>query len=165
MALFKKDPDTEAVRGLSEQIARLEGTLKVKEEEVGLVDENNSLREEISKKKIELGEIEENHQKKIREVEHKVGLQQQKAEQDQKAAVENAKLEVEKANLANDKERFEGQMKFERDHLSKQIEGLERMVDRVMTLVPQHTVNENITRYPDGAPGAKALPEGDTPAE
>lgn len=109
-------------------------------------------KQELADKKIELSKIEEEHAKRIRGTEHKVGLQMEKAKQDQEAAVKEAELKVREANLEADKSRFEEQMKFERTHLENQISGMQTMFEQVLNRLPNHNVNQNIHEFRGGEP-------------
>lgn len=103
------------------------------------------LKTEIADLEISKSKVTESHEREKREVEHKVGLLKVQHEQEMKLATQEAVLKVREENLKADKTRFEEQMKFERDHLQKQIESLNTMVGQMMEKLPSAEIYADLS--------------------
>lgn len=94
------------------------------------------LREQAETATIEKDRREEEYSRKDREVEHKVGLERTR----QKFEVEQAKREttvhVREENLEADKERFKGEIEFQRKHLEGEIGSLRELVQGMLKRLP-----------------------------
>ena len=94
------------------------------------------LREQAETATIEKDRREEEYSRKDRKVEHKVGLERTR----QKFEVEQAKREttvhVREENLEADKERFKGEMEFQRKHLEDEIGSLRELVQGMLKRLP-----------------------------
>lgn len=154
MALF--DTKDRKTRGtLKEQIAELRAELQATQDNVGLKRERDDLKKEIGDLELRLSKETEAHEKKLREVEHKVGLQQQKVAQDaeiakerqaaeKRAAVKDAELTVREGNLDAATERLQEQMEFERRENDKNAERVQKTLEQIITMLPKHNINQHV---------------------
>ena len=102
--------------------------------------EARALREKLVTLEIEKDRKDEGFAKKEREIEHKVGLERTR----QKFEIENAKREatvtVREENLTADRDRFEGQMKFQNERFTTEVEYLKEMVGQVLKRLPDASI-------------------------
>ena len=101
------------------------------------------LTQEIEDLKISRGRLEEDNARSLREVEHKVGLERMRQDQDIKAATRDALLTVREENLTADRARFEEQMKFHEVQFTEQVDYLKGMVASVLEALPSMHVEVN----------------------
>jgi hypothetical protein len=97
--------------------------------------------------------VQEDHARSTREIEHMVGLHQQRVEQEIDLATKQAKLDVEQSNLDADKKRFQEQMDFNNKRFEAHLEDVKGMLSTIAGLVPKVTVDRQIderwTNRPD----------------
>lgn len=125
--LLRQRTDLQTVSGLEEEIARLKA----------------------AKVDLELNadRTKEQHDRKLREVEHAVGLQQKTATFEQEKATQEATLKVREENLAAERAEFERQLTFNTEQLTKVQEFMQTNFSAVLNRLPTVTVDVN--------PGAK----------
>lgn len=99
-----------------------------------------NLQEQISKLEIEKSQIEEKHQKREREIEHKLGLEKQRQEQDLDIAKRKATIDAEEKFLVQKKDLFTTEMNFTRDRMTTEVEYLKGMVGQVLERLPDARV-------------------------
>jgi|GEM_PF-1620824 len=128
---------------LMQQIAGMRGDIKglraereAVREELDLADEIVELKRKIEDLKISEDRLTEKHKRERREVEHDVGLLRKRQEFEVESATRETELTVREENLAADKERFKGEMDFQRTELSKQIDYLKDLMEKVMERLP-----------------------------
>jgi hypothetical protein len=98
--------------------------------------ERDRLLESIETVKREKARHDEDHERKIRDTEHKVGLVQKQHEAEMKIAKREVALEVKEQTLDADRQRFEDQMKFEREKTQEQIKQLHGMIKPLLKALP-----------------------------
>lgn len=159
----KKDAEPTESEKLSKEIAALRDVVSKARRETDIEVELESKKKELLDKELELKKVEEDHATRMREIEHKVGLQQKAAEQDQKAAISEAKLAVREENLEGSKQRFEEQMTFQREEMDKRADSQERLLGQILERLPKHNVHQFVGDPPSGdaAKAAAQLGSGD----
>ena len=98
------------------------------------------LREEVETAKIEKGRKEEGWAKKEREIEHKVGLERNRQKFETEQAKREATVTVREENLTADRDRFEGQMKFQQERFTEEVKYLKDMVGQVLKRLPDASI-------------------------
>ncbi len=93
------------------------------------------LRKQINNLEIDKGKIEEKNDKKERELEHKIGLEKKRQEQELEIGKREAIVTVKEENLTADKERFEGQLKFHEERFTEEVGYLKNIVGQVLECV------------------------------
>jgi chromosome segregation ATPase len=146
--LLKTESDEEKSIRLSKQIAQLTATKETLIENKELSEENDQLKRDIAQNEIKLGKQNEDHQRRIRDIEHKVGLVKQEQEQTLELSKRETKLEVGESNLSKERELFEERIKsfdsqiaFLTGHV-EQILGLVPSVDLTASVVPVKTTRK-----------------------
>ena len=124
------------INDLSTQLAKVEGKLAASEDTLELKATITTLKEEIAELEINKSRIEETNQRERREIEHKVGLEKKRQEQELALAKREAKLEAGEANLAADKARFEENVEF----IKTETEGTRRLVTELLERLPKVNV-------------------------
>jgi hypothetical protein len=133
----------EDIRQVAETLARLEGKRKGVSEELGLSEEIKKLKREIAQLEIDKSKLTEEHERKVREVEHKVGLVQKRQDFEIEAASRDVELKVREEALAAERERFEKQMDFVSERFAKEIDYLKEIMDQIMLRLPNVEVALN----------------------
>lgn len=133
------------IEELAEELAKLRGERKAARDELSLSDQVKKLREEIATLEIDKAKVEEENARKLREVEHKVGLDEKRQEFERTRAVKDAELAVREEALSADKQRFEDEMKFQRERFETEVGYLHKMVDEVLERLPKVTWEHSST--------------------
>lgn len=112
-----------------------------------LQDEVNDLQRKISDLCIDESRLTEQHEREKREVEHMVGLERKRSEFEIEQARRETMVEVKQANLKADRARFEEQMRFIEERMSKEVsylkdDILKGILDRLPTVTVDRTINE-----------------------
>ena len=94
------------------------------------------LQEQIEKLEIEKGRKDEEFARKEREVEHKVGLERKRSEFEVVASKREAILSVKEENLAADRKRFEDQMEFHERRFSEEVGYLKAIIGELAERLP-----------------------------
>lgn len=119
------------VGSLTEELAEARGSLSV-------VADLDRARQELEQLRAEQAVIEEKHARERREIEHKVGLHEQRAKQEKDLAEREAIVKVREENLSIDRARFDEQVEFvksETEHVRKLSEQILARIPNVETLV------------------------------
>lgn len=98
--------------------------------------ETARLRGELIIMQIQKDRKDEEFAKKEREIEHKVGLERTRQEFEVKNAKREATVTVREENLTADRDRFEGQMKFQNERFTTEVNYLKEMVGQVLKRLP-----------------------------
>lgn len=174
MGLFSKQAEDPRVTALSEQISSLTTAVAGLQGLKDHLSEANTYGEEITKLhkekallETEISKQKEDHEREMREIEHKVGLHKtqveaeialakKEAETEGKLAVQQAKLEVETSNLAAERQRFEDELKFRTERFEQEAATIKDMAKQVLDRLPkfdkQHVTHEYIGTPPGDAP-------------
>lgn len=114
--------------------------------------EITKLKGEIEDLKLSKDRKEEEFSRREREVEHKIGLERLRQEQEvaaQKREAEQAKKQVEltvrEANLEAEKIRFADQMNFHQKQMEGQISGLQQLVGQLLERLPSMEIKARIS--------------------
>lgn len=148
--MFKRADDPvaqellERIESLSKQVAELKGEKQAIETARKLTAERTELRTEIETLKIEKARIEEEHARKIREVEHATGLHRRQSEWERTKAVEEAKIKVREENLDAERKRFTEQIDFHKKQIANEVDRLEKLMAGLMDRLPKVTVEKAI---------------------
>jgi predicted nuclease with TOPRIM domain len=94
--------------------------------------------------KIEKSTIEEKYARREREIEHKLGLERQRQEQELVLKEREVTVKLREENLTADKKRFEDQMKFMTDRMVAENNQLQGMIKPLLEALPKMTIKENI---------------------
>ena len=94
------------------------------------------LRDEVDKLKREKATLTEDSARKIRETEHKTGLLKVKQEHEVANARRETELAVREENLKADKQRFADEMKFQREHLQREVDRIEGILGKLLERLP-----------------------------
>lgn len=121
---------------LAEELSGLRADVKALKSERDETAERNRLRDQIAELKREKATLTEDSARKIRETEHKTGLLKTRQEHDVEHARRMAVLEVREENLAADRERFEAEMKFQRDHFDQRADKQDEILKAILERLP-----------------------------
>lgn len=143
------DEELEAQRAaLKEEIVGLRADIKEYRRERGDLQTRDALQADVERLKrekvaleIERDKTNESHARQLREVEHKVGLQQQTAEFERKAATQEATLKVREENLKADQDRFKSQLDFVDERNGRTEAYLQDMASKILSRLPTVTVD------------------------
>lgn len=105
-------------------------------EELALSDQVITLKRKVSDLEIQRAQKQEEQDRKVRETEHRVGLLRVQQEHDVENAKRETMLEVRESNLSKDKERFEQEMKFQREHMQREVDRIESVLGQVLERLP-----------------------------
>jgi hypothetical protein len=142
MTIGRKRQDTERDR-LAEELAGLRADIRELRAEKDSTQQLTKLHRDVETLKLEKGRLEEDNARRIRETEHKVGLLKTKQDHDVANAKRETKVEVREENLAADKQRFEDEMKFQRDHLQREVGRIEDILGKILERLPVIDVSLN----------------------
>lgn len=118
-------------------LAGLRAEIKALRTERDSTAERNELRDEIEQLRRERATLKEEHDRSVREVEHKTGLLRQKTEQDIAHAKRETELKVREENLKADKQRFADEMEFQRKHLQGEVDRIDGILRAILDRLPQ----------------------------
>lgn len=111
-----------------------------------LSKEVNGLREEKNQLIIDKNLIDEKYEKREREIEHKLGLERQRQEQELKLAIREQTVKLQEVALVEDRKRFEGQMAFHEKRFTEEVTYLKDMIKPLLEALPKMTIKETNTR-------------------
>lgn len=140
MVKFLESRLDRVVRDLSEQVKQsVEKEMRERFSDMGefnkLGQRLRNLREEIVKLEVERDKKQEDFARREREIEHKVGLEKKRQEQELALAKREAQVAGQEAALTADRKRFEEQMEFHQERFEKEItyqrELLQKMLERL----------------------------------
>lgn len=129
------------VESLTVELVKLEAQIEGSRQALELADQAAELREEISRLNIQRSEIEEKHARERREIDHKLGLQRARQEQELELGIREAQLQAKEENLAADQRRFEESVKFIKDETANQ----RKLLEEVLKRLPTVTINGGLT--------------------
>ena len=102
--------------------------------------EARALREKLVTLEIQKDRKDEEFAKERREIEHKVGLERTRQEFEVKNAKREATVTVREENLTADRDRFEGQMKFQNERFTTEVNYRKEMVGQVLKRLPDASI-------------------------
>lgn len=102
------------------------------------------LKEQLETLRIEKARKEEEHAKREREIEHKVGLERKRQEFEIAQAKREATVSVREENLKADRARFEEQLKFHEDRFTKEVNYLKDMMSEMLKRLPTAEIKTNV---------------------
>lgn len=123
------------------ELAGLQAQVKALRTEKDHTVELNTLKTSIENLKIEKSRLTEDNDRKVREVEHKTGLLRTQQEHEVTNATREATLKVREENLDADKKRFKDEMDFQRTHLQKEVDRIEKILETVLGRLPDVTAH------------------------
>ncbi len=127
-------------------VGRVEGELKGIHSITDLSARVKELREQLEKAKIEKGRVDEERERKDREIEHKIGLERKRQEFELESGKKDAILKVREENLAADRKRFEEQMKFHDERFTAEVGYLKDMLSDIVKRLPSAEFTADLTR-------------------
>jgi hypothetical protein len=141
MGLFSSsDPErdrlAEELAGLKGKIADLQAEVAAMEKRRDSTAERNKHLDEIEKLRREKARLIEDNDRKIRETEHKVGLLKVKQDHEVANARREAELDVKEANLTAERERHAKEVKFQREHMQREVDRFDGIAKALMERLP-----------------------------
>lgn len=134
------------MQDLKAEVVKLQGKHDALKEAMKLSDEVVVLKRSIADLKADESRITEKYERERREVEHMVGLERKRQEFEIDQAKREATVQVREDAISAEKERFEEQMKFITDRLSKEVAYLkDDILKAVLDRLPTVTVDRNIS--------------------
>lgn len=130
---------TEEHERLEEELAKLRGEVKALRSERDDRESALGLKEQIEKLKIEKDRLNEDNARKLREVEHKVGLERKRQETEAELIKRETAVQVREENLQADRERFETQMTFMQNRFETEVTYLKDMMQEISKRIPTVT--------------------------
>lgn len=108
--------------------------------------EVNSLREEKNQLTIDRNLINEKYEKREREIEHKLGLERIRQEQELKLGLREQTVKIREENLTADRDRFTKEMAFVTQRFEQETGYLKDMIKPLLEALPKMKITENLTR-------------------
>jgi hypothetical protein len=105
----------------------------------------SELEQEITKLTIEKDRKQEEWDRREREIEHKVGLEQKRQEFEISQAKRDTQVTVREENLAADKERFKAEMDFQRKRLEEEVASLRTLVGQMLERLPSAEIYADLS--------------------
>lgn len=136
MKLICTQPHNAERDKLAAELAGLRADVKALRSERDETAERNKLRDQIEQLKREKATLTEDNDRKVRETEHKTGLLRQKTGQDIDNAKRETELKVREENLKADKQRFAGEMEFQRKHLQGEVDRIDGVLKAILERLP-----------------------------
>jgi chromosome segregation ATPase len=97
------------------------------------------LRKQLSDLEIEKSKVQEDQERREREVLHKVGLERKRSETETELAKREAKLEIQTANLDAERKQFQEQLDFFKEHTQRVEKMQAEMIEQVLKRIPDLT--------------------------
>lgn len=149
--MFDKKATITEIAKLTEKIAELTGEISALKSEKSAIAElrrlrgqSDELRKEIVKLQIEKDKLDEDNARKLREVEHKVGLEKMRQTHELEAAKKDAELTVREESIVAQKEQFEAEMEFRQKQFDGQIDYLKILMKEILGRLPSVQVDRQI---------------------
>jgi len=139
------------LEALTEEVTKLRGKQKGRGEAIRLSDEVKKLKHQITDLEISKSKREEDNERQLREVEHKVGLEKLRGEAERDIAVKEAELAVREGNLSREREAFEKEMEFTRTRMTEEVDRITALQEQILKRLPVVTVDKQITDNGNGA--------------
>lgn len=111
-----------------------------------LSKEVDSLREQRNNLMIDRDLQNEKYNRREREIEHQLGLERVRQEQELKLSKREATLAVKEENLVADRKRFEDQMAFHEKRFTEEVGYLKGMIEPLLEALPKMTIKETVTK-------------------
>lgn len=102
------------------------------------------LRDQCEVLEVEKSRKEEEHGRKVREVEHKVGLERKRQAFEVESAKREATLAVREENLKEDRKRFEDAMAFHEKRFTQEVGYLKDLMTELMKRLPEMNITQDI---------------------
>lgn len=150
LGIMREDRLREIVSQTVEQVVR-DSQERVKRDLTGfktvaeLQDRIAKTREEIETLRIEKDRREEEFTRREREVEHKVGLERKRQEFEIAQAKRETELTVREENLTADRKRFEEQMGFLTERFEGEVKYQRELLTKVLERLPSAEIIANIS--------------------
>ena len=149
--MWKRDPLraelSEQIERLTTEVAKLTGEARGRKESIRLTDTVKDLKRQITDLEISKAKREEENERKLREVEHKVGLEKLRGESEREIAVKEAKLAVREENLGRERESFEKEMEFTRTRMGEEVDRLADLQKEILERLPVVKVDRQIREH------------------
>lgn len=126
---------------LADEMAGIKAEIKALRTERESTTQVVKLRQDVETLKLEKSRLTEDNDRKIRETEHKVGLLKTKQDHEVANARRETELEVREKNLAADEKRFRDEMKFQREHMQREVDRFDGIAKALMERLPTIEVN------------------------
>jgi hypothetical protein len=149
MGLFDKTESPAAkaehteLERLAEEVAKMRGEVAGLRRERAdlksldrLEEERITLRKQITDLEITQDRVKEQHAREKREVEHMVGLERNRQEVELQQAKRDTELRVREENLSADKDRFAAEITFQREHMQREVDRIERLMGEIVKRLP-----------------------------
>ena len=150
MGIFSRKSSVE--KSISDSVERVivkyltsaENEIKTFLQAGNLEERVKTLTTQLSSLQIEKSRIEEDFTRREREIEHKLGLEKLRQEQDLELGLREQSIKIKEENLTADKARFEAQMKFMTERMSKENDHLKAMMEDILAKLPtvRHDIKE-----------------------
>jgi len=127
-------PDVKAIKQVVQDV--VEDALKSATSGLREIKTLVQLQEEVNRLKIDKSKLEEDNGRKIREAEHKIGLEKMRQDVELTQAKREAVLTVKEENLKADQDRFTEQISFHEKRFTEEVGYLKDMVSQVLERVP-----------------------------
>lgn len=111
---------------------------------VSLADTVDRLQKELARLKNEKSSIEETFNRKEREIEHKLGLERQRQEQELRLSIREAELRVQETNLKNERELFKKQIDATEKRFSEQLNDQNKLISNLIQALPNMQIIKTI---------------------
>jgi serine phosphatase RsbU (regulator of sigma subunit) len=102
------------------------------------------LKTSVADLEIQKGKKDEEYARKEREIEHKVGLERKRQEQELTLAKRETSVAVREENLSKDQERFKEEMDFQRGRLEGEVASLRELVNEMLKRLPSAEIITNV---------------------
>lgn len=124
---------------LSRNLAEASGQAQAIEERLKLLDDYEGVKKALTDKQIELDRVKEEHARKEREIEHKLGLHRIQVDQERTSAVTEAKLAVREEALVAAQDRHQEQITFIRERMENEMDAHRAILNEVLSRLPHFT--------------------------
>jgi hypothetical protein len=131
---------TQEIETLSKKIAELKGEQSGTRQIISLTDQVTALKTKIADLDIQRGKKQEEFDRREREVEHKVGLERRRQEQELAAAKREAVVSVREESLTAQQEQFKGQVSFMQERFEYEVRELRNLVSEMLKRLPEVSV-------------------------
>lgn len=111
-----------------------------------LSQEVDKLRGQVSELEVIKSQINEKYERREREIEHKLGLERIRQEQELKLGLREQTVKIKEENLTADRDRFTKEMKFVTDRFETETGYLKDMIKPLLEALPKMKITENVTR-------------------
>lgn len=111
-----------------------------------LSQEVDKLRGQVSELEVTKSQINEKYEKREREIEHKLGLERLRQEQELKLGLREQTVKIKEENLTADRDRFTKEMTFVTQRFEQETGYLKDMIKPLLEALPKMKITENVTR-------------------